>query len=254
MDLTADETRKKNSPDDVIPLGSWSNNERLRYPNQCYEEWRERLDRRAFVGRLERNQAVVGGESPVKNRPFRPFHQGTGRTFRSMTFSGLSSYQREKFRKKLSFFERTKKKFLGKKQKTGIDEETNEANHFGSSSDNKNDNNIWNLRDLQTKKVDKVSKITSKQKTRSGSFCSSSSICFDSRANNVDPFIKQRRSRLRVLFDFEACEENDASVRRGELVVVYNKEDRDWLWVETSDERQGFVPRSYLWPCGCYGR
>lgn len=64
----------------------------------------------------------------------------------------------------------------------------------------------------------------------------------------------ERQAMLRVLFDFEACDDDDISVSRGELVKVLNKDDEDWWWVENEYRDQGFVPRSFLWPCGCYGR
>lgn len=63
----------------------------------------------------------------------------------------------------------------------------------------------------------------------------------------------ERQAMLRVLFDFEACDDDDISVSRGELVKVLNKDDEDWWWVENEYRDQGFVPRSFLWPCGCYG-
>ena len=65
--------------------------------------------------------------------------------------------------------------------------------------------------------------------------------------------VSERQTMLRVLFDFQACDNDDISVRRGELVRVLNKDDDDWWWVENVHRDQGFVPRSFLWPCGCYG-
>jgi len=64
--------------------------------------------------------------------------------------------------------------------------------------------------------------------------------------------VSERKTMLRVLFDFEACDDDDISVRRGELVKVLNKDDDDWWWVENVRRDQGFVPRNFLWPCGCY--
>lgn len=68
------------------------------------------------------------------------------------------------------------------------------------------------------------------------------------------PRASDRETMLRVLFDFEACDDDDVSVRRGELVKVLNKEDDDWWWVENVYHDRGFVPRNFLWPCGCYGK
>lgn len=66
--------------------------------------------------------------------------------------------------------------------------------------------------------------------------------------------VRERQTMLRVLFDFQACDDDDISVMRGELVRVLNKDDNDWWWVENVHREQGFVPRNFLWPCGCYGR
>lgn len=64
--------------------------------------------------------------------------------------------------------------------------------------------------------------------------------------------VRERQTMLRVLFDFQACDDDDISVMRGELVRVLNKDDNDWWWVENVHREQGFVPRNFLWPCGCY--
>ncbi|CAH3195293.1 unnamed protein product, partial [Porites evermanni] len=63
-----------------------------------------------------------------------------------------------------------------------------------------------------------------------------------------------RQPMLRVLFEFQACDDDEIAVRRGELVKVLNKDDQDWWWVENAHGEQGFVPRNFLWPCGCYGK
>ncbi|RMX46343.1 hypothetical protein pdam_00000609 [Pocillopora damicornis] len=64
--------------------------------------------------------------------------------------------------------------------------------------------------------------------------------------------LRERQTMLRVLFDFQACDDDDISVMRGELVQVLNKDDKDWWWVENEHRQRGFVPRNFLWPCGCY--
>ena len=71
---------------------------------------------------------------------------------------------------------------------------------------------------------------------------------------DVHSFVTRPRSMLRVMYDFRAREENDVSVRRGEMVTVLNKDDQDWWWVENCKLQQGFVPKSYIWPCACYGK
>ena len=65
--------------------------------------------------------------------------------------------------------------------------------------------------------------------------------------------VREKQTMLRVLFDFQACDDDDISVVRGELVRVLSKDDNDWWWVENVHREQGFVPRNFLWPCGCYG-
>lgn len=71
-------------------------------------------------------------------------------------------------------------------------------------------------------------------------------------SRGAHPQVGERQTMLRVLFDFQACDDDDISVRRGELVKVLNKEDDDWWWVENVYRERGFVPRNFLWPCGCY--
>lgn len=66
--------------------------------------------------------------------------------------------------------------------------------------------------------------------------------------------VQERQTMLRVLFDFQACDDDDIAVARGELIKVLNKDDDDWWWVENVHRQRGFVPRNFLWPCGCYGR
>ena len=68
---------------------------------------------------------------------------------------------------------------------------------------------------------------------------------------NVLPFFKVPYGQSAVLFDFEADDENDVTVRRGETVVILNQDDPNWVWVRGEDGREGFVPRMYICPCGC---
>lgn len=34
-------------------------------------------------------------------------------------------------------------------------------------------------------------------------------------------------------------------------MTVLNKDDHDWYYVKTSDDKEGFVPRSHLWQATC---
>lgn len=60
----------------------------------------------------------------------------------------------------------------------------------------------------------------------------------------VDTFTQQFLEELVVIHDFEAREEDEVFISKGERVKVYNAEDPFWLWVETAAGMQGFVPRS----------
>lgn len=72
----------------------------------------------------------------------------------------------------------------------------------------------------------------------------------------VDTFAQQFLEELVVIHDFEAQEEDEVFISKGERVKVLNAEDPFWLWVETSPGMQGFVPRSCCslgnHPCKCY--
>lgn len=49
---------------------------------------------------------------------------------------------------------------------------------------------------------------------------------------------------LVVIHDFEAQEEDEVFVGKGERVKVLNADDPFWLWVETTPGDEGFIPRS----------
>lgn len=66
--------------------------------------------------------------------------------------------------------------------------------------------------------------------------------------NETFPFEKVVRGNSMVLFEFAGKNENDIDVRRGEIVVRLNEEDREWVWVRRGDHVEGFVPYNYLCP------
>lgn len=68
---------------------------------------------------------------------------------------------------------------------------------------------------------------------------------------DVLPFLKVPYGRSVVLFDFKGEEENDLAVERGTEVTILNQDDPGWIWVRTSEKKEGFVPRNYLCACGC---
>ncbi len=59
-----------------------------------------------------------------------------------------------------------------------------------------------------------------------------------------DSFDKAYLEELVVIHDFEAKEEDEVFVGKGEMVKVLNAEDPFWLWVETTPGDEGFIPRS----------
>ncbi|XP_028398391.1 SH3 domain-containing protein Dlish-like [Dendronephthya gigantea] len=65
-------------------------------------------------------------------------------------------------------------------------------------------------------------------------------------SESYQEFVKRNHGQYSVLFDFEAVQEDDVSVKQGERVVVLNKDDADWYWVKTKDGREGFTPKEYL--------
>ena len=61
---------------------------------------------------------------------------------------------------------------------------------------------------------------------------------------DFDSFAKDFIEELVVIHDFEAQEEDEVFVGKGERVKVLNARDAFWLWVETTPGDEGFVPRS----------
>ncbi|OXA57573.1 Intersectin-2 [Folsomia candida] len=52
-----------------------------------------------------------------------------------------------------------------------------------------------------------------------------------------------------TLYTFHACNENDLTVLRGQLLTVLNKDDPDWFWVcRSHDNQEGFVPSAFVFP------
>ena len=62
---------------------------------------------------------------------------------------------------------------------------------------------------------------------------------------SVDSFGKEFIEELVVIHDFEAKEEDEVFVRKGERVKVLNATDPNWLWVRLiCSAGEGFIPRS----------
>lgn len=59
-------------------------------------------------------------------------------------------------------------------------------------------------------------------------------------------FAKQNYGDFIVKFDFDASDEDDVSVRKGEVVKVLNKEDQDWYWVRKKSGNEGFIPKDFI--------
>lgn len=64
------------------------------------------------------------------------------------------------------------------------------------------------------------------------------------RKPEMDSFSRGYLEELVVIHDFEAKEEDEVFVGKGERVRVLNADDPFWLWVETTPGDQGFVPRT----------
>ena len=54
--------------------------------------------------------------------------------------------------------------------------------------------------------------------------------------------------RYVVLYSYNAQDENDLSVERGQCVTVLNSDDPDWFWVSKFDGQEGFVPSGFIYP------
>lgn len=66
-------------------------------------------------------------------------------------------------------------------------------------------------------------------------------------SNSVTYFPKRACGpQLMVLFDYAAKDENDVSVCRGEIVMLLNDQDQEWVWITTEDGEEGFVPRTFV--------
>ncbi|XP_065054490.1 uncharacterized protein LOC135683218 [Rhopilema esculentum] len=53
---------------------------------------------------------------------------------------------------------------------------------------------------------------------------------------------------LLMLYDFKAEHEDDLSVCKGDVVLLLDNRDRDWVWVMTQMDEEGYVPRSLTSP------
>ena len=62
----------------------------------------------------------------------------------------------------------------------------------------------------------------------------------------VTHFRKFENEAAMVLFDFQAADENDLDVRRGEVVTVLNRDDPEWWWVMRADGEEGFIPSTFV--------
>lgn len=74
-------------------------------------------------------------------------------------------------------------------------------------------------------------------------------------SNSVTYFPKRAYGpQLMVLFDYTAKDENDVSVCRGEIVMLLNDQDKEWVWISTEDGEEGFVPRTFVISHVCEGK
>ncbi|KAK3749564.1 hypothetical protein QZH41_019702 [Actinostola sp. cb2023] len=59
-------------------------------------------------------------------------------------------------------------------------------------------------------------------------------------------FAKQSYGEFVVKFDFDAIDEDDITVKKGDIVVVLNRDDQDWYWVRKKSGREGFIPKDFV--------
>lgn len=59
-------------------------------------------------------------------------------------------------------------------------------------------------------------------------------------------FHKKPEGVALALYSFRPRCEDDASLTRGDWVVLLNTQDPDWVWVRKKDGSEGFVPKIYL--------
>ena len=71
-------------------------------------------------------------------------------------------------------------------------------------------------------------------------------MSIDSTTTESSIFCKEMGAELTVLFNYEARQENDVSVCKGDIVILLNDEDPEWVWVRTEDGLEGFVPSCYV--------
>jgi len=57
-----------------------------------------------------------------------------------------------------------------------------------------------------------------------------------------------RGPHLVMLYDFKAEHGDDISVWKGEIVLLLDNRDMDWVWVATENHEEGYVPRSLTAP------
>ena len=164
---------------------------------------------------------------------------------------------------KENFVQKTKRKLFGKAKKSGGKVKTEEGKtpeRTEMMEAPKEEGGKGAIRETlihfpeinREKKVVSENANTTKATRAENGYCSS--IPMSTNPSGSQTFITRRRSMLRVMYDFEALAENDVSVKRGEMVTVLNKDDKDWWWVENSRLQKGFVPKDYIWPCACYGK
>ena len=73
-----------------------------------------------------------------------------------------------------------------------------------------------------------------------------SNIKHDEEYELLDTF--SRGPHLVMLYDFKAEHEDDISVWKGEVVLLLDNRDMDWVWIATENNEEGYVPRSLTAP------
>ncbi|KAL8599108.1 hypothetical protein ACOMHN_007824 [Nucella lapillus] len=63
---------------------------------------------------------------------------------------------------------------------------------------------------------------------------------------DVLPFERRAQGKRVVMFSYDVQQESDVRVTSGEVVTLFNADDKDWLWIRRSGGGEGFVPRRFL--------
>jgi len=127
-----------------------------------------------------------------------------------------------------------------------------DPDHNNTTATSNTNNSVGKVNQgLEQSDSDSFQDSSLKLNTRSGgpSQSRSSSLLSESSSQpEIHPFLKDSHGRFIVLYSYDAQDENDLSVDRGQCVTVLNKDDPEWFWVVRADGQEGFVPAGFVYP------